>query len=189
MKKLSILLITSCLALASSGLFADEDESFMWDESFIGPKTREQWRTENPEKAAKWDAKKGEMRQKLQEFRTTVDAVIANPETPSDLRNKLEDLKKHLEEKKEAIDRGDWAGMVKKMRENRQERVQKMKELRRSIENAKKTADPDLKNQLQKLDNQVEKAQKKMEKIGERMEKRGERMIKRGERMQERGRN
>lgn len=187
MKKLSILLIISSLALASSGLFAEEDESSMWDESFIGPKTKEQWRAENPEKAAKWDAKKGEMRQKLQEFRTTVDAVIANPETPSDLRNKLEDLKKHLEEKKEAIDRGDWKGMMEKMREHRQERIQKMKDLRASIKNAMKTANPELKDQLKKLDNQVEKAHKKMEKIGEKMVKRGEKKIKRGEQMIQRG--
>lgn len=192
MKKLPILFVISSLALSYSGLFADVAP-------VMGPKTRaetrEEWKANNPQKAAKWEAKKTEkmqkMQQKLQKFMATVNAVIANSETPADLKSKLEDLKKHLEEKKQAIESGNWEGMMKKMRDNRQDRVQKMKDLRNEVKKAKETEgiSEGLKQQLKELDKELEHAQNKMEKRGKHMQKRGERMMKRGERMQERGRN
>jgi chromosome segregation ATPase len=155
----------------------------------LGQKLRNSGGANNPEKAANWESKKGEMKEKLQKVMTTVDAVIANPETPADLKTKLEEFKTHLKEKQAAIASGNWEEVAKKMRENRQERIQKMKDLRNSVENAKKKEgiSEGLKKDLKELDKALKGMQKKMEKRGERMEKRGKKLEKRGERMKQRG--
>lgn len=173
MKKLSMLLVISSLALVSSNLFADD---------MYGPQNKPFGPENRPQRRGEWKADK---RQKMEGFINSIDKVLADPDTPEGLKKELTEKKEHVKARLERA--GKRMGkMHRKMQHNRAERMQKMQSLIKQVDEASMNAKNDsTKANLNDLGKRLKDMQSKMERRGKRMERRGERrMERRGDRMQ-----